>query len=56
VEAVVAYFKIPSRHLPGETEDNHYNLNEDRPRHEHGTTRIRSRSANHWAAMTVNNN
>jgi hypothetical protein len=56
-EAVVV--KVLSQHLPGGTEENHekpqYEELVSRPRFEHGTSRIRSRSANHSTTMFGNN-
>jgi hypothetical protein len=50
-EAVVAKFMVLSRHLPGGTKENHEKPQSGQPvsgpRIEHGTSRIRSRSANH---------
>jgi hypothetical protein len=48
-EAVVAKFMVVSRHLPEGTEENHEQISIFGPGFETGSSRIRSRRANHSA-------
>jgi hypothetical protein len=51
-EAIVAYFKVQSQHMPGGTEEITKSVTRTRPRFEPGTSPTRSRRSNHYDATS----